>query len=109
MSAQRTIAKDARASGLGLHSGERCDVTFKPAPPDTGMTFVRVDLPGAPAIVAHPSKLCQRMRRTALAAVVDGHEVEVHTTEHFLAACHGLGIDNVRVELNAVEFPGLDG
>jgi UDP-3-O-[3-hydroxymyristoyl] N-acetylglucosamine deacetylase/3-hydroxyacyl-[acyl-carrier-protein] dehydratase len=109
MTAQRTIAREARVSGIGLHSGERCNVTFKAAPADTGMTFVRVDLPGAPAIVAHPSKLCQRMRRTALAEVVDGREVEVHTTEHFLAACQGLGIDNLRVELDAVEFPGLDG
>jgi UDP-3-O-[3-hydroxymyristoyl] N-acetylglucosamine deacetylase/3-hydroxyacyl-[acyl-carrier-protein] dehydratase len=109
VTAQRTIAREVRTSGIGLHSGERCNVAFKPAPPGTGMTFVRVDLPGAPAIVAHPSKLCQRMRRTALATVVDGREVEVHTTEHCLAACTGLGIDNLRIELDAVEFPGLDG
>lgn len=109
MSAQRTIAKDAAVSGIGLHSGEPCNVTFKPALPDTGMRFVRTDLPGKPSITAHPSRLCQRMRRTALAAQVDGLEVEVHTTEHFLAACTGLGLDNVVVELDAVELPGLDG
>jgi UDP-3-O-[3-hydroxymyristoyl] N-acetylglucosamine deacetylase/3-hydroxyacyl-[acyl-carrier-protein] dehydratase len=109
VSAQRTIAKDAAVSGIGLHSGEPCNVTFKPALPDTGMRFVRTDLPGKPSITAHPSRLCQRMRRTALAAQVDGVEVEVHTTEHFLAACTGLGLDNVVVELDAVELPGLDG
>ncbi|MBA2479644.1 MAG: UDP-3-O-[3-hydroxymyristoyl] N-acetylglucosamine deacetylase [Planctomycetes bacterium] len=109
MSEQRTIAREARVSGIGLHSGERCNVVFRPAPPDSGMTFVRTDLPGKPAIVAHPSRLCQRMRRTAIAAAVGGVEVEVHTTEHFLAACQGLGIDNLAIELDAVELPGLDG
>jgi UDP-3-O-[3-hydroxymyristoyl] N-acetylglucosamine deacetylase / 3-hydroxyacyl-[acyl-carrier-protein] dehydratase len=109
MSAQRTIARQAQVSGIGLHSGEACNVTFKPAPPDTGMRFVRTDLPGAPGITAHPSRLCQRMRRTALAETVGAVEVEVHTTEHFLAACVGLGLDNLVIELDAVELPGLDG
>jgi UDP-3-O-[3-hydroxymyristoyl] N-acetylglucosamine deacetylase / 3-hydroxyacyl-[acyl-carrier-protein] dehydratase len=109
MSAQRTIAQSAQVSGIGLHSGETCNVTFKPAPPDTGMVFVRVDLPGKPSIKAHPSRLCQRMRRTALAQMVGEQEVEVHTTEHFLAACVGLGLDNLFIEMDAVEFPGLDG
>jgi UDP-3-O-[3-hydroxymyristoyl] N-acetylglucosamine deacetylase/3-hydroxyacyl-[acyl-carrier-protein] dehydratase len=70
---------------------------------------VRTDLPGSPAIVAHPSRLCQRMRRTALAETVNGVEVEVHTTEHCLAACFGVGVDNLRIELDAVELPGMDG
>lgn len=109
MSAQRTIARPASVTGIGLHSGETCNVTFKPAPPDTGMRFVRTDLPGSPGITAHPSRLCQRMRRTALAETVGEVEVEVHTTEHFLAACVGLGIDNLVIELDAVELPGLDG
>lgn len=109
MSGQRTIARPATFTGIGLHSGEACTVTCRPAPPDTGMVFVRTDLPKSPSITAHPSRLCQRMRRTALAATVDGVEVEVHTTEHFLAACTGLGLDNLIVELTAVELPGLDG
>ena len=109
MSAQRTIATPASVSGIGLHSGETCNVTFRPAAPDTGMRFVRIDLPGAPGITAHPSRLCQRMRRTALVDTINGIEVEVHTTEHFLAACVGLGIDNLVIELDAVELPGLDG
>ncbi len=109
MSAQRTIAKPAHVVGIGLHSGETCHVTFKPAPPDTGMVFVRTDLPGKPSITAHPSRLCQRMRRTAIADMVGDVEVEVHTTEHFLSACVGLGVDNLIIELDAVELPGLDG
>jgi len=109
MTVQRTIASEARVSGIGLHSGAPCHVVFKPAAPDTGIVFVRSDLPGRPGLRAHGDLLCQRMRRTALAAVVNGHEVEVHTPEHFLAAAAGLGIDNLRVELDAVEFPGLDG
>jgi len=102
---QRTIAEEGTLEGVGLHSGEPCRVVFKPAPPDSGKVFVRTDLPDSPSIVAHPDRLCQRMRRTAMA---DG-EVEVHTTEHFLAAAFGLGIDNLIVEINAVELPGMDG
>lgn len=105
MSVQRTIAEDVTTTGIGLHSGEPCTVTFKPAQPDTGIVFVRTDLPGSPTIASHPDHLCQRMRRTALAV----GEVEVHTCEHFLSAAYGLGIDNLRVEMTAVEFPGLDG
>ena len=55
MSSQRTIAAVASVSGVGLHAGERCTVTFRPAPPDSGITFVRVDLAGAPAIHSHPT------------------------------------------------------
>lgn len=105
MTVQRTIAQDATVTGIGLHSGETCTVVFRPAPPDTGIVFVRTDLPGAPSVASSPDHLCQRMRRTALAV----GDVEVHTCEHFLAATTGLGIDNLRVEMNAVEFPGLDG
>lgn len=105
MTVQRTIAREATLEGVGLHSGEAVQVVFKPAPPDTGMVFVRTDLPGRPSLTAHPDRLCQRMRRTAMA---DG-PVEVHTTEHFLAAAAGLGIDNLIIELDAVELPGLDG
>ncbi len=109
MNVQRTIATVASVTGIGLHSGERCTLTFHPAPPDTGISFVRTDLPGNPAIVSHPDRLCQRQRRTALAQTVNGVDVEVHTTEHCLAACRGLGLDNLRIELDAVELPGLDG
>ena len=110
MSAQSTIANVASVTGIGLHSGAPCTVTFRPAPADSGITFVRVDLPGQPAIPSHPDRLCQRQRRTALAlTTADGLDVEIHTPEHLLAACQGLGLDNLVVELDAVELPGLDG
>ncbi len=110
MSSQRTIATVAAVTGIGLHSGERCTVTFRPAPPDSGITFVRIDLAGLPAIRSHPDRLCQRQRRTAMAiTTAAGVEVEIHTPEHLLAACQGLSLDNLVVELDAVELPGLDG
>ncbi len=109
MTRQRTLARETSLEGIGLHSGDRCRVVFRPAPPGTGRVFVRADLPGRPSIVSHPDRLCQRQRRTALAATVDGAEVEVHTVEHCLSACVGLGIDNLVIEMDAVEMPGMDG
>lgn len=109
MAAQRTIAKPATISGVGLHSGEPCRLTVRPAAPDSGVVFIRGDLPGRPSLRAHGDLLCQRQRRTALARRTAEGEVEVHTPEHFLAAATGLGLDNLEVELDAVEFPGLDG
>ena len=111
---QRTIASTASVTGIGLHSGATCTLTFRPAAIDAGIVFVRVDLAGAPAIRSHPDRLCQRQRRTAMAQTItapngDSVEVEIHTPEHLLAACQGLGIDNLVVELDAVELPGLDG
>jgi UDP-3-O-[3-hydroxymyristoyl] N-acetylglucosamine deacetylase/3-hydroxyacyl-[acyl-carrier-protein] dehydratase len=109
VSQQRTIATQATLTGIGLHSGAPCTVVFRPAPPDTGRVFVRTDLPGRPAIASHPDRLCQRQRRTAMVASINGQEVEVHTVEHCLAACQGLGIDNLVIEMDAVEMPGMDG
>ena len=106
---QRTIAREVSVSGIGLHSGEPCTATFRPAPADHGIVFVRTDLPGEPRLRSHPSLLCQRQRRTALATTVAGIEVEVHTCEHLLSACQGLSIDNLEVRLTAVELPGMDG
>lgn len=105
MTAQHTIGGEARISGIGTHTGTAVTVVLKPAPVDTGIIFVRTDLAGAPQVKAHPDRLCKRARRTALA---DG-EVEINTPEHFLAAVHGLGLDNLVVEMDAMEMPGLDG
>jgi UDP-3-O-[3-hydroxymyristoyl] N-acetylglucosamine deacetylase / 3-hydroxyacyl-[acyl-carrier-protein] dehydratase len=102
---QRTIAREARLSGVGLHSGETCTVQVRPGAADSGMVFVRSDLPGKPRLRAHPDLLCQRQRRTAMAL----GEVEIHTPEHFLAAATGLGIDNLVIELDNQELPGMDG
>ena len=109
MSRQRTLQAETSLTGIGLHSGEACTVTFRPAPPGTGRVFVRIDLPGRPSIPSHPDRLCQRQRRTALAVGEGGAEVEVHTVEHCLSACVGVGLDNVVIEMTAVEMPGMDG
>ncbi len=101
---QRTIAKPVELSGLGLFSGIPVRLCFRPAPPDHGVVFVRTDLGGAaiPALVSHVVK---RPRRSALKA----GEATVETTEHCLSAVAGLNIDNLIVEINGPELPGLDG
>lgn len=78
---------------------------FRPAPAGTGFVFIRTDLDGQPRLKAHPDRLCQRLRRTAMAQ----DDLEIHTPEHCLAAAAGLGIDNLFIELDGVELPGLDG
>ncbi len=102
---QRTIASSTRLSGVGLHTGEEVVVELVPADVDTGVSFVRVDIDGEPAVKASVSNLAQRPRRTALA---DGR-AEVHTTEHLMAALWAAGVDNVVVRINGPELPGLDG
>jgi len=104
MDFQKTIAKSATLTGLGLFSGVPVSVTFRPAPPNHGVVFVRTDLDRAPIPALVPYVL-KRARRTTLrngAASVD-------TTEHILSAIAGLGIDNVVIEINAPELPGFDG
>jgi UDP-3-O-[3-hydroxymyristoyl] N-acetylglucosamine deacetylase/3-hydroxyacyl-[acyl-carrier-protein] dehydratase len=82
------------------------DLRVRPAPPDTGVVFVRTDLPGSPRVPADAAHLSTRRRRTAL---VGERDAEVHTVEHLLASCHGLRIDNLFVDLSASEVPGMDG
>jgi UDP-3-O-[3-hydroxymyristoyl] N-acetylglucosamine deacetylase/3-hydroxyacyl-[acyl-carrier-protein] dehydratase len=108
MDKQKTIAKECSVSGIGLHTGNKATAEFFPADPNTGIEFVRVDLPGKPAIrLSFENILPQERtpRRTALG--VDG--VEVQTVEHLMAAISGLGIDNLRIEIDNNEIPGLDG
>lgn len=105
MRRQRTLRTAVEFSGVGLHSGETVNTRLLPAPPGTGIEFVRTDLPDAPSIPAlityhNPKARCTRLSR-------DG--VHVETVEHFLAACAGVGVDNLKVEMSGPEFPGLDG
>src|SRR5262245_22841982 len=101
---QRTIAKSASLSGLGLFSGTPVNLTFRPAPENHGVVFVRTDLERAaiPALLQYVTK---RPRRSALKC----NNAIVETTEHVLSAVAGLGIDNLVIELDAAELPGLDG
>jgi len=99
---QTTIERPVSYEGIGLHTGKKAIATFKPAPVDHGIRFVRVDVPGRPEILVTPrnAKYDQVAgRRTIL---TDG-TVEVHTVEHILATLAGLGIDNVVIELDSVE------
>ncbi|MCK4436986.1 UDP-3-O-[3-hydroxymyristoyl] N-acetylglucosamine deacetylase [bacterium] len=102
---QRTIKSAVRYSGVGLHTGTRSTITFKPAPVGSGVKFIRVDLPKKPEIKVDISLAREAPRRTTLG---DG-QVEVHTVEHILAALTGLGLDNLLIEVDANEVPEIDG
>ncbi len=102
---QRTIKRAISISGIGLHTGNNCTMTFKPAPPDSGIRFVRADLPNKPSIIADIDHVSDISRGTTLR----DREVEVHTVEHVLAAFAGLQIDNMIVELDGNEPPVCDG
>lgn len=94
-----------RAKGVGLHSGEQVCLTMKPAPPDSGITFRRVDLQPPVDIPARLEFVTGTRLSTALG--IDG--VCISTVEHLLSAFSGLGIDNAVVELSAAEVPIMDG
>ncbi len=102
---QRTIQSEARVEGRGLHTGEPCSLTFKPAPEGTGIYFVRSDLPGRPALKAS----AQFVKATALATVLGGEFFSVSTVEHCLAAVAAFRIDNLLIELDGPEIPIVDG
>jgi UDP-3-O-[3-hydroxymyristoyl] N-acetylglucosamine deacetylase/3-hydroxyacyl-[acyl-carrier-protein] dehydratase len=102
---QRTLAGAVEFAGRGLHSGESVRVRVLPAPEDTGVEFVRTDLADSLPIPAHIRYYSNKERRTRLER--GGHHVD--TIEHLLAACSGLQVDNLRVEMSGPEMPGLDG
>jgi len=102
---QKTIAKEVNIEGVGIHSGKRVKLILKPSLAGSGINFIRVDLKNKPVIPANISNIIQRLRRTSIGA----NGVEIHTIEHLMAALAGLGIDNLIVELNSDELPGLDG
>jgi len=102
---QRTVQATVELRGAGLHTGSATTLRIGPAPADAGVVFVRTDLPGRPRIPADADRVVDRGRRTALAEGT----AEVHTVEHLLSACHGLGVDDLVVEMDGLEVPGLDG
>jgi UDP-3-O-[3-hydroxymyristoyl] N-acetylglucosamine deacetylase len=102
---QRTIKKSIDFKGIGLHSGAIVSVSLLPAAANSGIVFVRTDLPGKPEIKATPEAVFD----TTLATRIGTSSVYISTIEHFLAATYGLGIDNVRVEVDSFELPILDG
>lgn len=102
---QRTIKTITRAVGMGLHSGQRVEMTLRPAQPDTGIVFRRVDLPEPVdmPITAHA------IVDTRMASTIGVGNAKVHTIEHLMSALCGLGIDNLYVDITAEEVPILDG
>ena len=102
---QRTVKRDISLTGIGLHTGNECTMTFRPAPPDHGIVFVRADLPGKPSVIADIDHVVDLSRGTTL----QNGEARVHTVEHVLAACAGLQIDNIIIELDNNEPPVGDG
>lgn len=102
---QRTLKNTIRATGIGLHSGEKVYLTLRPAPVDTGIIFIRTDLEPAVEIVAKATNVGD----TTLSTSLSNGDVKVSTVEHLLSALAGLGIDNVYVELSAAEVPIMDG
>ncbi|MCX7227299.1 MAG: UDP-3-O-acyl-N-acetylglucosamine deacetylase [Burkholderiales bacterium] len=102
---QRTLKTLTRAVGVGLHSGQRVELTLRPAPADTGVVFRRVDLPEPVDIVVSAVAVSD----TRLASTLSNGNVKVHTVEHLMSACAGLGVDNLYVDITAEEVPILDG
>ncbi|MFA5287033.1 MAG: UDP-3-O-acyl-N-acetylglucosamine deacetylase [Candidatus Omnitrophota bacterium] len=105
---QKTILKEVSFGGIGLHTGNKSNVTLKPADIDTGIVFVRLDLPGKPEIKAGIRSLTS-LEKTPRRTTIENNGAQVQTVEHFMAALSGAGISNLRVELDNNELPGLDG
>jgi UDP-3-O-[3-hydroxymyristoyl] N-acetylglucosamine deacetylase len=102
---QRTLKTAIRATGVGLHTGDKVYMTLRPAAVNAGITFRRVDLDEPVDIPADPLLVGETMLGTTL--IKDG--VKVATVEHLLAAVAGLGIDNINIDLSAPEVPIMDG
>ena len=105
MLAQRTLKSLTKAVGVGLHSGQRVELTLRPAAPDTGIVFRRVDLPQPVDILISALAVTD----TRLASTISAGGAKVHTVEHLMSACAGLGIDNLYIDITAEEVPILDG
>jgi UDP-3-O-[3-hydroxymyristoyl] N-acetylglucosamine deacetylase len=102
---QQTIAEPIKTVGIGLHSGNRSNLFLKPAPIDSGITFVRLDME---PLLPIPGK-AENITDTRLASVLQIGEYRISTVEHLLSACSGLGIDNLLVEVDGEEIPIMDG
>ena len=102
---QRTLQSLIKAVGVGLHSGQRVELTLRPAQPDTGIVFRRVDLPQPVDIAISATAVTD----TRLASTISYGGAKVFTVEHLMSACAGLGIDNLYIDITAEEVPILDG
>jgi UDP-3-O-[3-hydroxymyristoyl] N-acetylglucosamine deacetylase len=107
---QRTLKSMTRAVGVGLHTGQRVELTLRPAAPDTGIVFRRVDLPVPVEIPVRADSVCDtKGLASTLSPGGDPGAPKVNTVEHLMSACAGLGLDNLQIDINAEEVPILDG
>lgn len=102
---QRSLKSPIKTTGVGLHTGVRVDLTMRPAPPETGIVFHRVDLPTPVAIAAD----ARNVTDTRLSSTIEASGAKVSTVEHILSALAGLGIDNLHVDVAGPEVPIMDG
>jgi UDP-3-O-[3-hydroxymyristoyl] N-acetylglucosamine deacetylase len=105
MHLQRTLKKEINCFSVGLHTGRKVNMKMKPAPVDTGIIFVRTDLPDTQPIHANYNNVCD----TTLATTLGANGVTVSTVEHLLSAFSGMGVDNAIIELDSFEVPVMDG
>lgn len=105
MHLQRTLKKEISCYSVGLHTGRKINMKIKPAPADTGIVFMRTDLPDAAPIHARYDNVCD----TTLATTLGSNGVTVSTVEHLLSAFSGMGVDNAIIELDSFEVPVMDG
>lgn len=105
MAFQTTIAAPVSYTGVGLHSGKDVTMKLQPAEADTGIVFIRVDLPGQPQVEAKAENVTSTLRATT----IEDNGIKMFTIEHVMSALHGAGIDNVEICINAEEPPVADG
>ncbi|MGE4357334.1 MAG: bifunctional UDP-3-O-[3-hydroxymyristoyl] N-acetylglucosamine deacetylase/3-hydroxyacyl-ACP dehydratase [Candidatus Omnitrophota bacterium] len=108
MEYQRTIKEEVELEGIGLHTGEKVKIRFKPSPPDSGIVFQRVDLPNKPFIQATINNVID-INRSPRRTSIGNNGGEVHTVEHLMAVLSILNIDNILIEIDGPEVPGMDG
>ncbi len=109
MENQRTIAKEVSLKGTGIHTGHAVKITFKPTQSDSGINFIRVDLPGKPVVKANVENILPKSSAMRCSCIGKEDGDEVYTIEHLMAALCGLGIDNLIIEIDNDEVPAMDG
>ncbi|MDP1649025.1 MAG: UDP-3-O-acyl-N-acetylglucosamine deacetylase [Rubrivivax sp.] len=106
---QRTLKSLTRAVGVGVHSGQKVELTLRPAPPDTGIVFRRTDLPVPVEIAVNATAVSDTRMASTISPGGDPGAPKVQTIEHLMSACAGLGLDNLYIDITAEEVPILDG
>ena len=106
---QRTIKSITRSVGVGVHSGQKVELTLRPAPPDSGIVFRRVDLPVPVDIAVNAFAVSDTRMASTISPGGDPGGPKVQTIEHLMSACAGLGLDNLVIDITADEVPILDG